>query len=136
MAGLSLHVLKRGAEPTFATARGSSVVDVTFGSAAAFREVRNWMVSDEETLSDHKYITMVLRHWRERLPHARSDLKAVEAIGPVLEDWVERRRGGLSFHLTQVLSGHGCFGEYLHERVGPLRDATTALRRGTRLSTP
>lgn len=32
---------------------------------------------------------------------------------PVLEAWSDRRHGVLSFHLTQVLSGHGCFGRYL-----------------------
>lgn len=26
-----------------------------------------------------------------------------------------RDHGALEFHLTQVLSGHGCFGEYLHK---------------------
>jgi hypothetical protein len=59
-----------------------------------------------------------IEHWQERLPHARAGLRVVGALGPVLKEWVGRRRGGLSFHLTQVLSGHGCFGEYLHERVG------------------
>jgi hypothetical protein len=65
----------------------------------------------------------VLQHWRERLPHARAGLRVVESVGPVLEEWVGRSRGGLTFRLTQVLSGHGCFGEYLHERVG--REAST-----------
>jgi hypothetical protein len=31
--------------------------------------------------------------------------------------------GNPSFHLSQVLTGHGCFGEYLH-RIG--REATEA----------
>lgn len=50
----------------------------------------------------------------------------VEAIRPCLLEWVDRARGGLSFHLTQVLSGHGCFGDYLcrigraHCKVPPL----------------
>ena len=37
----------------------------------------------------------------------------MEAILPCLEEWVGRGWGGLSFHATQVLTGHGCFGEYL-----------------------
>lgn len=36
---------------------------------------------------------------------------------PVISGWVDRRHGELTFHLTQVLSGHGCFRQYLH-RVG------------------
>ena len=63
------------------------------------------------------------RHWQERLPHARTGLRVVEAIGLILDEWMVRGGGGLSFHMTQVLSGHGCFGEYMHERVG--REAST-----------
>ncbi|KAF0759768.1 Reverse transcriptase domain-containing protein [Aphis craccivora] len=28
--------------------------------------------------------------------------------------WLRRQHGEVSFHLSQVLTGHGCFGEYLH----------------------
>jgi hypothetical protein len=42
----------------------------------------------------------VIQHWRGRLPHARTGLRVVEALGPVLEDWVGKRSGGLSFHVT------------------------------------
>ncbi|XP_072761235.1 uncharacterized protein [Anoplolepis gracilipes] len=33
--------------------------------------------------------------------------------GPVASKWVDRNFGGTSYHATQVLAGHGCFGEYL-----------------------
>ena len=33
---------------------------------------------------------------------------------PELLVWVDRRHGEINFHLTQVLSGHGCFRQYLH----------------------
>ena len=33
---------------------------------------------------------------------------------PRVENWVERRHGEVNFYLTQVLTGHGCFGQYLH----------------------
>ena len=64
----------------------------------------------------------VRQRWREQLPHARAGLRVVEDVGPLLDEWVGRRRGGLTFRMTQVLSGHGCFGEYLHERAR--REAT------------
>ncbi|XP_041979474.1 uncharacterized protein LOC121733324 [Aricia agestis] len=38
-------------------------------------------------------------------------------------EWVDRKKGALSFRLTQVLTGHGCFGRYLCEIVG--REETT-----------
>ncbi|XP_011049569.1 PREDICTED: uncharacterized protein LOC105143178 [Acromyrmex echinatior] len=39
--------------------------------------------------------------------------RTVETILPCLEEWVGRGWGGLSFQATQVLTGHGCFGECL-----------------------
>ncbi|XP_047994441.1 uncharacterized protein LOC125232725 [Leguminivora glycinivorella] len=50
--------------------------------------------------------------------------KEAAAVRPVLKEWVERKYGAPSFHLTQLLTGHGCFGWYLCERVG--REPTTA----------
>ncbi|XP_045763672.1 uncharacterized protein LOC123866261 [Maniola jurtina] len=34
-----------------------------------------------------------------------------------MEDWLGRQHGVLTFRLTQILTGHGCFGRYLH-RIG------------------
>lgn len=31
-----------------------------------------------------------------------------------LDAWMSRKSGQVTYHLTQVLSGHGCFGSYLH----------------------
>ncbi|XP_065091473.1 uncharacterized protein LOC135712450 [Ochlerotatus camptorhynchus] len=33
---------------------------------------------------------------------------------PILSTWVNRKHGEVNFHLTQFLSGHGCFRKYLH----------------------
>lgn len=46
-----------------------------------------------------------------------------ETIAPILEDWVNRGHGHLTFRATQILTGHGCFGRYL-SRIG--RDETPA----------
>ncbi|XP_022817938.1 uncharacterized protein LOC111350552 [Spodoptera litura] len=40
-----------------------------------------------------------------------------------MEAWIDRGHGVLSFRLTQVLTGHGCFGKYLC-RIG--REQTSA----------
>ncbi|XP_073947334.1 uncharacterized protein [Choristoneura fumiferana] len=53
--------------------------------------------------------------WRTRLEHPTAGIRTVEAIRPVLRDWLEREHGALTFRLTQVLSGHGCFGRYLYK---------------------
>ncbi|XP_025156073.1 uncharacterized protein LOC112588925 [Harpegnathos saltator] len=44
-------------------------------------------------------------------------LRRAEAVRPCLSEVADRRRRGLFFRLMQVLTGHGCFGWYLH-RIG------------------
>lgn len=39
--------------------------------------------------------------------------RTVGAIQPCLEQWLDREWGEVSYRMTQVLTGHGCFGEYL-----------------------
>ncbi|XP_011858156.1 PREDICTED: uncharacterized protein LOC105555722 [Vollenhovia emeryi] len=39
------------------------------------------------------------------------------AILPCLDEWLDRSWSRASYRTTQVLTGHGCFGEYLH-RIG------------------
>ena len=51
--------------------------------------------------------------WRARLSRPTAGHAAIAAIRPLFEEWLERRHGVLSFRLTQVLTGHGCFGRYL-----------------------
>ncbi|CAH2099361.1 unnamed protein product [Euphydryas editha] len=59
----------------------------------------------------------------KRLEEPQVSVRLLTAIRPVLKEWINRKRGALSFHLTQVLTGHGCFGRYLCEIVG--REDTT-----------
>jgi len=40
-----------------------------------------------------------------------------DAILPHIDEWMVRGWGGISFHMTQLLTGHGCFGKYLY-RIG------------------
>lgn len=51
--------------------------------------------------------------WVNRLETPSGGLRTVEAIRSILIIWLQRRHGNLTFRLTQVLSGHGCFGKYL-----------------------
>jgi len=53
--------------------------------------------------------------WREQLganPPA-GGTRFLEAVLPCLDEWLSRTWGGPTYRLTQVLVGHGCFGEYL-----------------------
>ncbi|XP_046964201.1 uncharacterized protein LOC124533080 [Vanessa cardui] len=59
--------------------------------------------------------------WYARLRGDRyAHKRVVSAILPAFEAWMRRKRR-VTFRLTQVLTGHGCFGEYLC-RIG--REAT------------
>jgi hypothetical protein len=52
--------------------------------------------------------------WAEALCSPAAGHRTIEAVRPVLEDWVGRQHGSLTFHLVQMMTGHGCFGHYLH----------------------
>ncbi|XP_041978554.1 uncharacterized protein LOC121732662 [Aricia agestis] len=55
----------------------------------------------------------LLRRWGEVLAQAQYGQRTAEALRPVLAGWMRRKRKPLTFRLTQVLTGHGCFGAYL-----------------------
>nr|XP_026494832.1 uncharacterized protein LOC113399802 [Vanessa tameamea] len=52
--------------------------------------------------------------WEEDLGSPTTGLATVEAVRPHLSPWVKRKRGTLTFRMTQVLTGHRYFGKYLH----------------------
>ncbi|XP_028170418.1 uncharacterized protein LOC114360064 [Ostrinia furnacalis] len=59
----------------------------------------------------------LLRRWSEHLDaseYGRLAGRTIAAIRPVLQEWMERRHGHLTYRLVQVLTGHGAFGWYLH----------------------
>ncbi|XP_071573300.1 uncharacterized protein [Temnothorax nylanderi] len=63
----------------------------------------------------------LLREWKEFLANPQLAGRRVrEAVQPVLGEWMERKGKGLTFHAAQVITGHGCFGNYLC-RIGKER---------------
>ncbi|KAM3965426.1 uncharacterized protein ACR2FA_000259 [Aphomia sociella] len=56
---------------------------------------------------------LMLAKWEEALEEPSAGHKTIEAIRPVLTEWLSRGRGPITFRLAQVLTGHGCFGRYL-----------------------
>ncbi|XP_049880463.1 uncharacterized protein LOC126376954 [Pectinophora gossypiella] len=77
------------------------------------REVAQWREDARDVL---------FHTWEEALESPNSSRELVAAIRPVLRSWVECP-GAPNYHLTQVLTGHGCFGEYL---FGVVRREPTA----------
>lgn len=59
---------------------------------------------------------MMIESWRREWESTlipKSPLRRAIA-GPNFIDWLQRPFGGMNFHLTQVLSDHGCFRKFLH----------------------
>lgn len=56
IARYNFDILNRGTAPTFCNGRHQSVIDVTIASQAISALITKWRVSEELTLSDHKYI--------------------------------------------------------------------------------
>lgn len=63
--------------------------------------------------------TASLAAWALRIGSAprNAGRRVSEALLPVLKSWIGRSWGVPTYRMTQVLAGHGCFGEYLC-RVG------------------
>lgn len=85
----------------------------TFHRVRDLRETREWSEEAEQDIRQMDEV-LLLRQWSIYLgdryfPVARTR----EAILPHLGAWVKRRHGRVAFHLTQLLTGHGCFGTYL-----------------------
>jgi Endonuclease-reverse transcriptase len=51
-----LDILNRGNEPTFVNRVRAQVIDISLASSNIWHEVRNWRVSSEVSLSDHRII--------------------------------------------------------------------------------
>jgi hypothetical protein len=53
--------------------------------------------------------------WKNKLHKYRgsSGARVCQAIIPVLDSWLNRRFGNVNYHMTQIISGHGCFNAYI-----------------------
>jgi len=63
-----LTILNKGTKPTFMVARRQTVIDITLTSFDAASLVTGWRVSDEESLSDHRYIKFQVRPESRMVP--------------------------------------------------------------------
>ncbi|XP_039755951.1 uncharacterized protein LOC120630728 [Pararge aegeria] len=52
----NLTILNKGTEPTFVSSRYQTIIDLTLATIEISDQVKNWHVSDEPTLSDHRRI--------------------------------------------------------------------------------
>lgn len=60
-----------------------------------------------------------LRKWQQEWDTTANG-RWTHRLIPNVSTWIERKHGEINFHLTQFLSGHGCYKKYLH-RFGHAR---------------
>lgn len=75
----------------------------------------------EQTIDTASMRSRTYRSWQHEWQGHKKGRWTYRLIGDV-ETWNKRNFGNLDFHLSQLLSGHGCFGQYLH-RFGKLPEA-------------
>ncbi|XP_063618702.1 uncharacterized protein LOC134791583, partial [Cydia splendana] len=87
------------------------------------REAGNFP-APEEVRNARKIALRGLREkWKEDLENSPYGTRTIGAVLPSLDRWLDRTHGSVGYRLAQVLTGHGCFGHYLH-RIG--REPTPA----------
>lgn len=77
----------------------------------------SWSKAAENDIKEDEKI-ILYRQWQLML--TRNDVAGVRtctAISPILPRWVERNWGEMTYRLTQLMTGHGCFNSYLY-RIG------------------
>lgn len=76
-----------------------------------------WSKKSEREIISEENLTM-MEKWKTYLrDKSNAGVRTRDAILPVWDEWMARRHGNLSFHLTQMLTGHGVFYTYLR-RIG------------------
>ena len=64
-----------------------------------------------------------LTRWKQELRSRAAEKRAIGSILPKWEEWAEKGPGALTYRVTQIITGHGCFGEYLR-RTGAEKTAS------------
>lgn len=78
------------------------------------KEQPNWSEAEVKRIKDEEAL-LTRRQWELQLQRpVIAGTRTRDAILPHFNEWLDRAHGGATFHLTQILMGHGCFGSYLH----------------------
>lgn len=89
----------------------------TFERVAGLRLGLEWSLEREREIHKQEE-ALVLTQWRAYLSgRSIAGVRTRDAILPSFTEWISRKWGCLSFHMTQIMTGHRCFGTYLR-RIG------------------
>ncbi|XP_072763728.1 uncharacterized protein [Anoplolepis gracilipes] len=129
LAGLSpMELLSRAHAHTYA--RIKEIQGMRVAITARVRDVTRLQARRQMMEEWGDYLTSI--------PLTESGKRVVGAMGSVLDEWTNRSHGKqMSFHLTQVLAGHGCSASTCVKsgRTARLHATNARRRRGTRRST-
>ncbi|KAK9695949.1 Endonuclease-reverse transcriptase [Popillia japonica] len=111
----SLVTLNRGNKPTFVTANRAEVVDITVSTPRLASWVKQWRVSDEPSLTDHRYVTFNIEvpqgeNWLIGGPkkwhsYVRNAYGADEFIPEALEELNRRKKQIYGNPIKKVILG-------------------------------
>ncbi|XP_061712799.1 uncharacterized protein LOC133521747 [Cydia pomonella] len=77
---------------------------------------RGERLDPEEAKREQRQTVKRLRdRWKSDLEDSSYGVRSIGALLPSFNQWLDREHGVPSYRLTQVITGHGCFGHYLHE---------------------
>lgn len=94
----------------------------TYDRVRDLRDEGRWSLAEEKRIKSDEEL-LLRRQWELHLGNPNiSGTRTRDAILPSLHSWLDRRHGGVSFRVTQILTGHGCFGSYLY-RIGKVADS-------------
>ncbi|KAK9729468.1 hypothetical protein QE152_g15942 [Popillia japonica] len=74
---LDMVVLNDGKEPTFVRGATESHIDVTLSTYRIAKQIVNWRVMDEDSLTDHKYIFFELKGESRRNLIERTNIRTI-----------------------------------------------------------
>ena len=94
----------------------------------AYWESRDISTSTQDPLANQespkeRAIRRARSRWKRELTSRAAEKMAIGAILHKWEEWAEGGPDALTYRITQILTGHVCFGEYLR-RIGAERTAS------------
>lgn len=89
----------------------------TYERIKELRETGNLDATNRKEIKMSEFVNCLCDAWRNILEKPNTPGKFTKIIiVPRLENWLTRETiNGMTFHLTQVFTGHGCFSKYLHQ---------------------
>lgn len=93
---------------------GMVPIDLLIDERTRTREkIKENLLPSEEIKREEREATLAI--WQQQWTRGSNDRASwTRSILRDIREWINRKHGEVDYHLTQALTGHGCFGKYLH----------------------